>query len=91
MYIQKADIPPIDDNPYLEQARQTNILLGTLIKEIQGMSVKLDGMPAKQIAEIKEEQKPSDVQVASDEEKSLLINISSYQQTIETKLRNIGE
>lgn len=90
MYIQKADIPPIDDNPYLEQARQTNILLGTLIKEIQGMSVKLDGMPAKQIAEIKEEQKPSDAPVVSDEEKSLLINIRSYQQTIKDKLRNIG-
>lgn len=90
MYIQKADIPPIDDNPYLEQARQTNILLGTLIKEIQGMSVKLDGMPAKQIAEIKEEQKPSEQPSISEDEKSLLFNIRSYQQTIKDKLRNIG-
>lgn len=88
-YIQKADIPPIDDNPYLEQARQTNILLGTLIKEIQGMSIKLDGMPAKQIAEIKEEQKPTEDKISEDE-KSLLINIRSYQQTIKDKLRNIG-
>jgi HK97 family phage prohead protease len=90
MYIQKAEIPPVDDNPYLEQARQTNVLLGTLIKEIQGMSVKLDGMPAKQLEQIKEEQKPSDAPVVSDEEKSLLINIRSYQQTIKDKLKNIG-
>lgn len=90
MYIQKAEIPPVDDNPYLEQARQTNILLGTLIKEIQGMSVKLDGMPVKQIAEIKEEQKPSEQPSISEDEKSLLFNIRSYQQTIKDKLRNIG-
>lgn len=89
-YIQKADIPPIDDNPYLEQARQTNILLGTLIKEIQGMSVKLDGMPAKQIDRIKEEQQATDEENISDTEKSLLINIRSYQKTISEKLKNIG-
>lgn len=34
----------IDDNPYLHEARQTNILLGTLIREIQTMSGKLDGL-----------------------------------------------
>lgn len=33
-----------DDNPYHALARQTNVLLGTLINEVQKMSVKLDGM-----------------------------------------------
>lgn len=34
---------PIDDNEYLAQARQTNVLLGSLIKEIQALSASLQG------------------------------------------------
>lgn len=87
-YIQnKSDFVP-DDNPYLEQARQTNILLGTLIKEIQGMSMKLDGMPEKKIEEIKEEQQSSEN--ISDTEKSLILEIRKYQRETDAKFKAIG-
>lgn len=33
-----------DDNPYLMQSRQTNILLGTLIEEFRGLSKKLESV-----------------------------------------------
>lgn len=38
------NIEGTDDNPYLKAAGQTNVLLGTLINEIQTMSGKLDGI-----------------------------------------------
>jgi hypothetical protein len=40
----QKNIDGTDDNPYHALARQTNVLLGTLINEVQKMSVKLDGM-----------------------------------------------
>ncbi len=38
--------PQVDENPHLAQARQTNVLLGTLIALTQEMSKKLDGLVA---------------------------------------------
>lgn len=38
--------PVVDENPHLAQARQTNVLLGTLIALTQEMSKKLDGLMA---------------------------------------------
>lgn len=35
--------PVVDENPYLEQARQSNILLGTLIMEVQKLGASLRG------------------------------------------------
>jgi len=38
------NIDGTDDNPYHELSRQTNVLLGTLIHEVQNMSAKMDGL-----------------------------------------------
>lgn len=35
--------PVVDENPYLEQARQSNILLGTLIMEVQKLAASMRG------------------------------------------------
>lgn len=35
-------MPAVDESPAYEQARQTNVLLGQLVQEIQAMSAKLD-------------------------------------------------
>lgn len=39
-----SDAVPTDDNPHLQLARQTNVLLGALIQEIQKLSQKFEGV-----------------------------------------------
>lgn len=93
--------PPPDQNQYLELAKQTNVLLGGVIQEIQKMSAKLDG-----IAEVpKEEPKPPqggeqppakdygkvDEEDEDDEEvKSLIKDIRNTAKSVETGLKRLG-
>ena len=55
-----TDIPPgstgdpaagLDGNPILDTAKQTNVLLGSLIEAVNAMSTKLDGLVSKNIPE----------------------------------------
>jgi HK97 family phage prohead protease len=92
----------IDENPYLELGRQQNVLLGTLINEVQGMSSKLDGLANLTLAKAQEEvadEKPIE-QTASDtvdetegkddEASKSLDMIREYQRNLDMKLKRLN-
>jgi hypothetical protein len=83
-----SDAVPPDDNPHLAMARQTNVLLGSLIQEIQKLSQKFDEM-IKVEAEDEgesETEEPSDAEMQ--EEKSLDL-INKYRDNINQALKRM--
>lgn len=81
-------VTEIDDNPYLQEARQTNVLLGTLVNEIKQLSASLKGTAVdadKPKDDIKEGEKPTD-----EEMKSALALVKEYKSLIKEKLDGLG-
>jgi HK97 family phage prohead protease len=90
------NIEGTDDNPYLALAGQTNVLLGTLIKEIQGMSGKLDGLADLTLAKAKEEGEAEEMDDADseagkdDETAKGFDTLRTYRRDLDTKLKRLG-
>lgn len=82
----------IDDNPYLELSRQNNVLLGTLINEIQQMSKKLDGVVQSSVTLAKESQMEDDEKEPTDEEseKSSHAALMKYRRDLDMKLKKLN-
>lgn len=80
-----------DDNPYLQESRQTNVLLGALIKEIQGMSIKLNGLADLTLKKAEEVgDKEGDVTPpAKTEEETKLELAKHYQSEMRTMLKRL--
>lgn len=99
---QKASAPEIDMNPYLEQARQTNVLLGTLINEIQkiGASIAGTAIPAPDAdseptveVEVESEAPEDDKDSESPSDKEvakLLVTAREYFKHIDEKFKTVG-
>jgi hypothetical protein len=80
-----SDAVPQDDNPHLALARQTNVLLGSLIQEIQKLSQKFDEMsPGKMEPEENEEEE------ADEELTKSLDLISKYRDNINQALKRMN-
>lgn len=85
-----SDAVQQDENPFLMQARQTNVLLGTLIQEIQMLSQK--------VAAAEQEDVQEDAQAAEDGSGDQsdpgmikrLAELKKYQQTTESGLKRLG-
>jgi HK97 family phage prohead protease len=80
-----SDAVPQDDNPHLNLARQTNVLLGALIQEIQKLSQKFDGMPAP-----KEEPEEPEDEMEDDSLTKSLDLISKYRDNINQALKRMN-
>ena len=80
-----SDAVPQDDNPHLNLARQTNVLLGALIQEIQKLSQKFDGMPAPKM-----ETEESEEDEADEEMTKSLDLISKYRDNINQALKRMN-
>lgn len=91
-YEAKAAIPAdpsqnmVDENPYLAESRQTNVLLGALIKEVQTLSEKLTGVTENTAAKQEEAERSE----SEDEEMKSLKNLRFYQAEIDKRLKRIG-
>ena len=88
-----SDIP--DDNPYLELSRQSNLLLGTLVMEIQKMSAKMDGIADLSLAKAKEvgntTSNDSKVDPKPDEDITKSFDsLIEYQSILDRKLKRLG-
>lgn len=85
---------PIDDNPYLAQARQTNVLLGVLIKTVQEMCAVMQGGAIKPAGELSapapEAKSEGDTMGEDDLEKQVVANLRAYSIKLEEKLKKIG-
>ncbi len=80
---------PVDDNPYLAEARNTNVLLGVLIQEIRGMSEKLDGaMPP--VGQTSEEIQPAVEGEDEELQKAVQQNVLEYCVALEARLKKLG-
>jgi len=78
---------PIDDNPYLAQARQTNILLGVLIEEFRRMCATMQGGAIDMGGQTPE----ANVEPADDElQKQVVTNLKKYLLDLEDKLKKLG-
>jgi HK97 family phage prohead protease len=80
-----SDAVPQDDNPHLNLARQTNVLLGALIQEIQKLSQKFDGMSAPKM-----EAEESEDEEADEELTKSLDLISKYRDNINQALKRMN-
>lgn len=82
-------VDQIDDNPYLQEARQTNVLLGTLVNELKVLAASLKG-------ESVDEDKPKDEAGGKDEVeddeamKSILDNVYHYKRLLKEKLDGLS-
>jgi HK97 family phage prohead protease len=79
-----------DDNPYLQEARQTNSLLGTLITVMQDLSSKLNGIADLSLNKV-EEQTEENFETESDDDitKSLDL-LKGYKRDLEYKLKSLN-
>jgi HK97 family phage prohead protease len=83
---------PMNENPHLELAKQTNVLLGTLINEIQKIGLKLESIG-------EEETEPEDttppapetapVLNSDDEEKKLIANIRKTHEDLRKRIKRL--
>jgi HK97 family phage prohead protease len=92
----------IDMNPYLEQSRQTNILLGTLINEIQkigaslaGTAIPAPGADSEPTVEVEVETEAPEQETESElpedkEVAKLLVTAREYFKHIDAKLKTVG-
>lgn len=85
---------PIDDNPYLAQSRQTNVLLGVLIKTVQELAATMQGTAIKDLAPPEQpvDEKSGDQMPDNSEEmaKMMLVNLKGYNAILKEKLEKIG-
>jgi HK97 family phage prohead protease len=79
---------PVDDNPYLAQARQTNVLLGSLIKEVQQMCMLMQAQ--QKVPEKGSEYPMTEEQTNEEMSKSVMDNLREYSEKLELKLRKLG-
>lgn len=81
---------PVDDNPYLAQARQTNILLGVLIKEFQTLCAAMQGNAIE--APPAQDQPPADQQQGKEAEleKQVVINLEKFVVKLEEQVKKLG-
>jgi HK97 family phage prohead protease len=84
--------PVIDQNPYLEQSRQTNILLGTLISEVQKLGVQMQGSAAKPAETVAEPEMPKEESASQADDKvaKLLKRAKALMSDTNTILKNVG-
>ncbi len=83
----------MDDNPHLLVAKQTNVLLGALINEIQAMSKKLDGLVQAEAREAGEDggNKPPQTQPPPQAEGAkALDNLRDYVKDLNQRLKKLG-
>ena len=85
--VKTEDNPDQYGNPHLEAAKQTNVLLGALINEIQKLGSKMDGLTQNNVLEsekdpAKDSETGSDNQVSQDAQKTL--------DAINQRLKNLG-
>lgn len=86
-----GDANPIDDNPYLAQARQTNVLLGVLIKTMQEMCASMQGGAIQPLPAAPQSTPPAPPKDAEAEmEKMFVKNAEEFIQEIEQKLLKNG-
>lgn len=76
-----------DDNPYLAQARQTNVLLGVLIEEFRQMCAAMQG---KAIAPPVEQEPKSMEEESMEMEKMFIDNANKFIQDIERQLASVN-
>jgi len=86
---------PVDDNPYLAQARQTNVLLGVLIKEVQQMCAAMQGGAIGAQGQMgtcpkEEKDEPMTDEQAKELSELLTKNVSEYVAILNDKLGKIG-
>lgn len=82
------DASMVQENPYLDLAKQTNILLAQVVSELQGVSKKLDGMsalPAPMRDQMEQPQKSQD-----DEIMKAMQEIATIQSETMRKLKKLG-
>jgi HK97 family phage prohead protease len=90
------NIDGTDDNPYHALARQTNVLLGTLINEVQKMSTKMDGMVdlstklAQVEPKIEEEEKPAEQNNEQAKSIDMLSRFRTDFQDIDMRLKRLN-
>lgn len=94
--------PVIDENPYLEQARQSNILLGTLIMEVQKLAASMRGeaiakpeteAPKVEVEVTTEESETPDEETTSEESEKVAKLLSRAKKLFEDtngKLKSLG-
>jgi len=91
--------PVIDENPYLEQARQSNILLGTLIMEVQKLAASMRGEaiakpePKVEVEVTTEESETPDEETTSEESEKVAKLLSRAKKLFEDtngKLKSLG-
>lgn len=86
-----VDGQPIDDNPYLTLARQTNVLLATLLNETQGMSKKLDGLADLSVKLATEDStEGGDGTDGQGDLAKGLDELATYRRNLETSLKRLG-
>lgn len=86
------NIEGTDENPYLLAAGQTNVLLGTLIKEVQGMSGKLDGLAnlTLKVAEENADVPPVEEAKPVDENAKSIDQLAVYRRDLDVRLKRLG-
>ena len=94
--------PVVDENPYLEQARQSNILLGTLIMEVQKLAASMRGeaiakpeteAPKVEVEVTTEESETPDEETTSEESEKVAKLLSRAKKLFEDtngKLKSLG-
>lgn len=87
--------PMVDENPYLDQARQTNILLSALIMEVQKLSASVAGKAVEQPkveVEVGEIETPAEeIESEDDQEVAKLLTVArQYFKDIDGKLKTLG-
>ncbi len=74
-----------DDNPYLTQAKQTNVLLGTLISAVQDLSAKMD-----RVVEVPKAQEVTEVAAVETTEDARFNEVKATLDQARLKLKNLG-
>ena len=87
--------PMVDENPYLDQARQTNILLSALIMEVQKLAASVAGKAVEQPkveVEVGEIETPAEeIESEDDQEVAKLLTVArQYFKDIDGKLKTLG-
>ena len=94
--------PVVDENPYLEQARQSNILLGTLIMEVQKLAASMRGeaiakpeieAPKVEVEVTTEESETPDEETTSEEDEKVAKLLSRARKLFDDtsgRLKNLG-
>jgi len=82
-----------NENPHLELAKQTNVLLGVLVSEIQKLSTKLEKVvevsPEREDTE-EVETPPTPVPNPEDEQKNLIANIQKSHEDLRKRIARIS-